>query len=196
MSGTRTVTIDAATWDLHQRALGLLNKMADHPEQGLAFKKMAKSIDKSLQFTDMETAERIQAPILEKLTAAETRLAAMEAERESDKLATQQEKQVRALSDDVDKAAKQFGLTEEGRQKMTVRMQEKGNLDAEAAAAWVAAQQPKARPSESNGAFAPTALNPFGAAEKDDSFELLNRDPVKWQDAEIQKILAEDPLAA
>jgi hypothetical protein len=194
MSGT--VTIDRATWELHQRALGLLNKMADHPESGITFKKMAKAVDKTLQFTDLDMAEKIQAPVLEKLTAAETRLAAMEAEREADKLAREQEKQVRGLTDDVDKAVKQYGLTEEGRQKMTVRMQEKGNLDAEAAAAWVAAQAPKAKPSESNGGFAPAALNLFGSAEKDESMELLHRDPQRWQDAEVAKMIDENPLAA
>jgi hypothetical protein len=194
MSGT--VTVDKSVWELHQRALGLLNKMADHPEQGIAFKKMAKTIDKTLQFTDLDMAERIQAPVLEKLTAAEQRLATMEAEREAEKLAREQEKTLRTLTDDVDRAVKSFGLTEDGRKKMTERMQEKGNLDAEAAAAWVAAQAPKAKPSESNGAFAPSGLNPFGAAEKDDSLAGLHLDPVKWQDSEIQKILMEEPLSA
>jgi hypothetical protein len=194
MSGT--VTVDRATWELHQRALGLLNKMADHPESGISFKKMAKAVDKTLQFTDLDMAERIQAPVLEKLTAAETQLAEIKSEREAEKLAREQEKQVRSLTDDVDKAVKQYGLTDEGRQKMTVRMQEKGNLDAEAAAAWVAAQAPKAKPNEGTGQFAPSAMNLYGSAEKDENFELLNRDPVKWQDAEIAKILAEDPLAA
>jgi hypothetical protein len=196
MSGTRTVTIDAATWELHQRALGLLNKMADHPERGIEFKKMAKSIDKTLQFTDLDMAERIQAPVLEKLTAAEARLAAMETERDAEKLARTNDEQVRTLTADVDKAAKSFGLTEDGRKKMTERMQAKGNLDADAAAAWVASQAPKAKPNEGLGGYQPTALNPFGSAEKDDSVELLHTDPARWQDSEIAKILAEDPLAA
>lgn len=194
MSGS-TVTVDKATWELHQRALGLLNKMADSPDTGIAFKKMAKKIDGTLQFTDLDMAERIQAPVLEKLTATEAALAEMRAERDADKLALAQEKQVRSLTDDVDKAVKTFGLTDEGRAKMTARMQEKGNLDAEAAAAWVASQQPKAKPSESNGAFSPGALNPFGSSEKDDSMAALHTDPIRWQADEITKILAEEPLA-
>jgi hypothetical protein len=194
MSGT--VTVDRATWELHQRALGLLNKMADSPTTGIAFKKMAKTVDGTLQFTDLDMAERIQAPVLEKLTATEAALAEMRAEREADKLAAAQEKQVRSLTDDVDKAVKQFGLTEEGRTKMTTRMQERGNLDAEAAAAWVASQAPKAKPSESNGAFSPGALNPFGASEKDESMAALHQDPVRWQDSQIAAMLAEEPLGA
>jgi hypothetical protein len=193
MSGT--VTIDKATWDIHQRALALLNKMADSSETGIAFKKMAKKVDGTLQFTDLDMAERIQAPVLEQLTATQKQLDDLKTEREAEKLALAQEKQVRSLTEDVDKAVKQFGLTDEGKAKMTARMQEKGNLDAEAAAAWVAAQTPKAKPSESNGAFSP-ALNPFGASEVEESMEALHTDPVRWQAKEIEKMLAEEPLAA
>lgn len=194
MSGT--VVVDKAAWELHQRALALLNKMADHPDQGIAFKKMAKSIDGTLQFNDLDMAERIQAPVLEKLTAAETALATIQAEREAEKADRQTQEHVRTLNADVDTAAKKFSLTEEGRLKMTTRMQEKGNLDAEAAAAWVAAQAPKLKPAGGAGAFGPTGLNPFGASEKDDAVAALHHDPVRWQDNEIAKILAEEPLSA
>ena len=193
MSGT--VTVNRAEWELHQRALKLLNTMADHPERGVEFKRMAKSVDGTLNFADLETADRIQKPLQEKLSATEKRLAELEASRDQDKLEREQRQQVRALNDDVDQAAKRFGLTADGRSKMTARMQEKGNLDAEAAAAWVAAQTPKGSPSEGNGTFAPAALNLFGSAEKDDSMAALHTDPVRWQDAEIHKIMQENPLA-
>jgi hypothetical protein len=188
--------VDDATWSLHQRALALLNKMADHPDEGIAFKRMAKKIDGTLQFTDLDVADRIQAPMLEKLTAAEARIEAMHTEREAEKLAAAQEKQVHSLTEDVEKAVKAFGLTEAGRAKMTERMTAKGNLDADAAAAWVASQEPKAKPSEGNGTFAPSAMNMFGSAEKDDSMASLHHDPIKWQDNEINRILQEEPLGA
>jgi hypothetical protein len=184
------------TWVVHQRALALLNKMADHPETGIAFKKMAKKVDGSLQFADLEMAERVQAPVMEKLSAAEARIAAMEAEREAEKLSRQQEKVLQGLQGDVEKAASAFGLSDEGRKKMTARMQDKGNLDAEAAAAWVASQTPKSKPSAATGAFAPTALNPWGAAKKSDEFAGLHTDPVDWMGQEIEKILEETNLAA
>lgn len=194
MSGANTVTIDRATWDLHQRALGLLNKMADHPDEGIAFKKMAKKIDGTLQFADLDVAERLQKPIVERQTATEARIQAMEEERAAEKLARQEQEHVRTLSSDVDAAVKRFGLTDEGREKMTTRMKEKGNLDAEAAAAWVASQAPKAKPSEGSGAFGPTALNAYGSAEIDETARALHEDPIRWQDAEIAKILAEESL--
>jgi len=184
------------TWALHQRALALLNRMADHPDTGIAFKKMAKKVDGTLQFADLDMAEKIQAPIAEKLTAAEKRLAALEEERQAEKAAREQEKTLAGLKDEVAAAAKKFGLSDEGREKMTLRMQEKGNIDAEAAAAWVAAQQPKAKPASGTGAFAPTALNPWGAAKKDDAFELLHTNPEDWMTQEVEKIMAESDMAA
>jgi hypothetical protein len=193
MSGS--VSVDRATWELHQRALKLLNKMADDPNEGIAFKKMAKKIDGTLQFTDLDIAERVQAPVMEKLTAAEARIAAMEAEREAEKVDRETQKHVTSLTADVDKAAKAFGLTEEGRAKMTARMQEKGSLDADAAAAWVAAQAPRAKPSEGTGAFAPTSAGLFGSAEKDDSLAALHNDPIRWMEDETRKILAEPEAA-
>lgn len=193
MSGT--VTVSRQDWEIHQKALALLNKMADHPDSGISFKKMAKQVDGTLNFTDLELAERIQAPLQAELNTAKETLAAIQAEREAEKLAAQQEKQIHTLTGEVDRAAKAFGLTAEGREKMTQRMTEKGNLDADAAAAWVASQAPKAKPSEGNGAFSP-ALNPFGAAEKDDAVALLHTNPERWQAEEIARILAEEPLSA
>jgi hypothetical protein len=193
MSGT--VTVDAAAWALHQKALALLNKMADHPEKGIDFKKLAKTVDPTLQFTELDTHERLQAPILEKLTATEAALQAIREEREAEKLERQQADTVRKLSGDVDAAVKKFSLTDDGREKMTARMQEKGNLDAEAAAAWVASQTPKAKPSQGTGTFGPSALNAYGSAEKDDAWAELHHDPVRWQDKEIAAFLNEEPLA-
>jgi hypothetical protein len=188
MSGTVTVTKES--WDLHQRALRLLNTMADHPDKGVEFKRLAKAVDGTLQFTDLDMADRIQKPLEEKLTATEAALAKINEEREAEKLAKQQTETVSALNADVDGAVKKFGLTDDGRKKMTERMQEKGNLDAEAAAAWVASQTPKARP-EGVGSFAPSALNLYGSAEKDDNFAALHQDPQRWQDAEISRMLQE-----
>lgn len=187
--------VDDNTWRLHQRALAILNQLADNPDTGSQFKKMAMGVDKSLRFPDLDAAERATAPLTAKLTAAEERIAAMEAAREADKLAQQQEANVRLISADIDSAVKAYGLTDEGREKMTVRMKEKGSLDAEAAAAWVAAQQPKTGPSEGS-AFTSPALNPWGSAEKDDSMEKLHTDPMRWQDEEVAAMLAENPLAA
>lgn len=194
MSGT--ITVSAADWELHKRALALLNKMADDPKKGITFKRLAKEVEPTLQFSDMDMADRIQAPVLEKLTATEAKLAKIEAEREAEKLAREQQEHVGKISADVDTAAAKFGLSDEGKTKMTTRMQEKGSLDAEAAAAWVAAQQPKTGPSEGNGAFASPALNPWGSAEKDDSMERLHTDPIRWMEEEAIKALNENPLAA
>lgn len=188
--------VDDAQWALHQRAMSLLNKMADDPAIGTQFKKLAKQVDGTLRFADLEAAEAAQKPLLEQNKALEQRLAKIEADREDERQRREADTHTRALSDDIEQAARKFGLTDDGREKMKLRMTEKGSLDAEAAAAWVAAQAPKAAPSESSGAFAPAALNLYGSAEKEAQWEQLHTDPIRWQDAEVRKILAENPLAA
>jgi hypothetical protein len=188
--------IDDATWAIHQRALALLNRVADHPQLGTQFKRMAKQVDSTLRFQDIEAADAVQQPIMAELTKAQERIAKLESDREAERVQRETESHMRSLTGDMDTAAKKFGLTDEGVTAMKTRMTEKGSLDAEAAAAWVASQSPRAQPSEATGAFAPAALNLFGSSEKEERWEKLNTNPDAWMTEEIQRALAETPLAA
>jgi hypothetical protein len=188
--------VDEATWAIHQRALALLNKVADHPQLGTTFKRMAKQVDNTLRFQDIEAADTIGQPLMAELTKAQERIAKLETDRESERQQREAESHVRTLTGDIDTAAKKFGLTDEGVSAMKTRMTEKGSLDAEAAAAWVASQSPRARPSDATGAFAPAALNLYGSNEKEERWEKLNTNPDAWMSEEIQRALDENPLAA
>lgn len=194
MSGTseNMVTIDRATLATYQRALGLLNKMADHPEKGTAARRLMSDIEPTLRFPE-NAADAVVAPLRSELESANKKIADLEAARENDRVERETREAESKLRGDMDAAAKTFGLTDEGRAKMEERMRSTASLDAEAAAAWVAAQAPKPQPSAPTPSFAPAAINLFGSAQKsdDESVALLHTNPVAWQDREIAAMLSE-----
>lgn len=87
----------------------------------------------------------------------------------------------------VDKAVREYSLTDEGRAKMLDRMKETGNLsDPDAAAAWVVSKTPPAP--VVGPSWAPQNLdlknNIFGTRD-DERLKALHRDPGKYLDAEL-----------
>lgn len=88
-------------------------------------------------------------------------------------------------------AAKEYNLTDAGREKMLERMKALNSLDAQATAAWVVAQQPKVSPNDNPG-WLPQAANMWGSQEKDDAFEALHANPQKYQDDQLREF-ARDP---
>src|ERR1700753_1478322 len=94
------------------------------------------------------------------------------------------------LRANVDAAAGKFGLTAEGRDKMLERMKSSQSLDAEASAAWVAAQQPKpSAGKESNWLPSKMGLGDVGVAETD--WAAWDKDPIGHADSVIANILNE-----
>jgi len=90
------------------------------------------------------------------------------------------------LAGRIHAAVQEFGLTDSGRAKMLDRMKETGNVhDAAAAAAWVVSQLPKPQTSDLPS-WMPQKANTYGFAEKEDKWESLHRDPVKYLDNELR----------
>lgn len=90
------------------------------------------------------------------------------------------------LSSKIAAAAREYGLTDTGREKMIKRMQETGNAsDPQAAAAWVVSQLPKPEPA-SSPSWLPENSNLFGSQKKDEAFEALHKDPRKYMDDQLR----------
>lgn len=96
-----------------------------------------------------------------------------------------------ALSQKIDAASREFGLTDSGREKMINRMKETGNVsDAQAAAAYVVSQMPKVAPTNTP-TWLPQESNLFGSSKKEERWESLHNDPRKYLDDQLREFVAD-----
>lgn len=175
---------------IKNKAVALLDRMISDPKDGLAMKRRIKELVPDANFPELSMIDTASAPLMEKLEAAEKANKTL-----ADRLDSWEQKQNNSreegeLQSQLDGIRKQYGFTAEGMQKVIDRMKAKNNPDAESAAAWVASQERKAKP-VTDSALLPSAMNLFGSNTADESWESLNRDPVKWADQELVKMINE-----
>lgn len=188
------VAIPAADHDVLKKSHALFAKLWDDPTHGLGVKKATKALDPSIRVPEIDVAEPLLAPIRTELenersqrTTLEERFAKLEQERDEDK-------QVAILQRDLDKAQKQYRLTDEAMAEARKLMVDGRASTPEAAAAIIVANIEPARPMTGTN-FGPTDANILhingDAAADDDSTRRLHNDPVRWLDTEVPKIIAE-----
>jgi hypothetical protein len=157
MSDDDTVTMTKAEATALQNAYGMLNKLYNHPDKAMEFKKLAK--EAGYKVPELDTLEKVTKPIEEKfetVTAENKKLKERLDKWENDNLSLKEET---ALKAQLDTVRKQFSLNDEGMQKVIDRMKAKNNPDVEAAAAFVLSQEPKAKPTTNTHNFAQGKFN-------------------------------------
>ena len=128
------------------------------------------------------------APLKAENAALKERLDKMEASRAAEKDESEKRAAQINLESALAKARQDYNLTDEGFDKMVSRMKETGNYaDADAAAAWVASKTPPAAPK--GPTWRNQDLNLFGSKDKDEALVKLHRDPVGYQDDQIEEFL-------
>jgi hypothetical protein len=153
MSEEDTVTMTKSEAASLQNAYNMLNKLYNHPDKSMDFKKLAR--DAGFKVPEVETLERFTKPYDEKMTGLEKKNKEL-SERldkwENETLSTKEEAKLR---EQLDSARKEYSLSDEGMAKVIARMKEKNNPDVEAAAAFVLSKEPKAKPTTNTHNFAP-----------------------------------------
>lgn len=191
MASDEMVEISKEQLETYQRGATLLEKLWGKME----VKRWAKEAMPDLKIPEIDLVEQATGPINEKLSAYEERAKKLEETIEADRKAREEEKQTLSITQQLEKVRKDYSLTDEGLQKVVDRMKEKGNPDVEAAAAYIVSKQPKPEPVAPSG-LAPEGFNIFGTQERDDTWEKLHQNPMRWFDNEVAKILAEPDQAA
>ena len=175
-----------------QRARALVDRLwNDKTQFGADFRKAAKEMYPDINTPDEQVAiaaAPLKAEVDDlkgKLQSALDRIAARE--KADEDLRVENDLAVKITS-----AANEYGLTDSGRDKMMQRMKETGNVsDPQAAAAWVVSQLPKPAPSDTPS-WLPQKADLFGSAERNERWEKLHRDPIKYFDDELRE-WARDP---
>lgn len=173
------------------RAKSLLDRLWADGDLGPSVRRKAKEMFPDISLPE-DTAEPIVAPVKAEVEALKTKLSdALEriSKREQADEAVKTEAE---LSKKLSNARSAYNLTDSGFEKMVARMKETGNYsDADAAAAWVVAQTPKPKPSDSPS-WLPKSSNLFGSQKKDEQWESLHKDPLKYMDDQLRQF-ASDP---
>lgn len=173
-----------------KRTEALLNKMWNHPKKGLAFKREVKELIPEANIPELDTIDTVARPFEDKIAKQDEEIKKLTERLEAREKAEDERKEENNLTESLSKARKKFGLTDEGFEKAVSRMREMKNLDAEAAAAWVASQEKKAKPVGGSG-IGPQAMNLYGSKTQDENYKELNLDPQGWADREIEKMINE-----
>ena len=169
------------------RAQELLEQLWGDPDVGEKVRRAAKAKFPDAKILD-DVVDPFVAPLKAENVALTERLDKMEAARAAEKDEAEKRAAQVNLEQALAKARQDYNLTDEGFDKMVARMKETGNYaDADAAAAWVASKTPPAAP------VGPTwrsqDLNLFGSHDKDEALVKLHRDPIGFQDDQIEEFL-------
>lgn len=140
-----------------RNAHAMLNKLYNHPDKAMEFKKLAK--EAGYKVPELDTIERVTKPYDEKIDGIldeNKKLKERLDKWESDNLNAKEEK---ALSKQLSAIQKEYGFSDEGMQKVIARMQEKKNPDVEAAAAFVKSKEPKPQITTNSNNFSGSKFN-------------------------------------
>jgi hypothetical protein len=175
--------------DALTRGQNLLNKMWNDPKTGMAFKKKVKEFVPDAKIPELDIVDGATAPIFAELEEQKKANKTLADRLDNWETSQKNSKEESELQTQLDAIRKQYSFTPEGMQKVVDRMKEKNNPDADAAAAWVAAQERKARPV--TPAFSKTDLNLYGASTIDESMKELHTNPERWAVNEMEIMLNE-----
>lgn len=173
-----------------QRGQALLDKLWNDPKGGTAFKKRVKEIIPDAKIPELDIVDEATAPLVAALEEQKKANKSIADRLDNWEKSQKDSKEESELQSQLDSVRKTYGFTADGMDKLITRMKEKNNPDAEAAAAWVAAQERKAKPISSSN-IGPSALNLYGTSTEDDTWAALNKNPEKWFDNEVATMLNE-----
>ncbi len=192
MSGT--VEISASDLALYRKAVGLLNQLTTDKTSGMQVQRKLKEFDPSLNLPGIDVGDAVVAPIREELSATQAQIKALQDERAAEKLEAKNSQMERGLRDSIGRAQAKYKLSQEATDNLVKFMHDKGVADAEIAAPAYLETLPKPPAPIKPNAFAPQHSHLFGTGDdrgSDENIAALHRDPVKWFDSEVMKILNE-----
>jgi len=171
------------------RSKELIDTLWNDGEVGKKIQAAAKA-----KWNDVKTTEDMISPIVEphlvKLRAMEEKYERILEERLEEKRANEDERVKVKLEEQLEKARRDYNLTEEGFNQMIDRMKSTGNYsDAEAAAAYVASKAPPAK--VAGPTWAPQDLDLFGSKNRNDALVELHRDPMGYMDSQLTEFVAD-----
>lgn len=194
-----TVEISASDLAAYKKAMSLLDKLTGDKDTGLNIQRKLKEIDPSLNLPGIDVGDAVVRPIKEELTSTQARLDALIAERDAERKAAAEAKLEGGLRDSIGRAQAKYKLSQEATDNLVKFMHEKGVADAEVAAPAFIETLPKPPAPIKPNSYSPMNAHLFGAGDdrgSDENIAALHRDPVKWFDAEVAKIMNEADQAA
>jgi hypothetical protein len=173
------------------RAAELLEQLWSDGEIGEKVRRAAKA-----KFPDAKIIDDTVAPFVAPLRAENVmlreRLDKIEKARAEERMAWEEHSAKTMIEQAIDKARRDYSLTEDGIDKAVARVKEMGvsgdvGVAVDAAAAWVASKTPPTAPA--GPTWRSQDLDFFGTKNADEARAELHRNPVKYQDDQIEAFL-------
>jgi hypothetical protein len=173
------------------RAAELLEQLWSDGEIGEKVRRAAKA-----KFPDAKIIDDTVAPFVAPLRAENVmlreRLDKIEKARAEERMAWEEHSAKTMIEQAIDKARRDYSLTEDGIDKAVARVKEMGvsgdvGVAVDAAAAWVAYKTPPTAPA--GPTWRSQDLDLFGTKNADEARAELHRNPVKYQDDQIEAFL-------
>jgi hypothetical protein len=197
MSGSNNeqVTVDRGTYELFSRASGLLDNLLKNPKTARDAERLVREINPNASFPASDLAESYLAPVRDALDATNKKLAETSENFAEYKKKQEEEAQIAAFTDRLNKAATKYGFDEKRREAVLKRMAEQNNPDLEAAAAYIYDAEPKPGPVNPKSAdrYIPGPVDIYGVNSKDERWKDLHDNQDKfWRDV-VDDVLANPP---
>lgn len=155
--GENTVTMSSEEANALRSAHMLLNKLYNHPDKSMDFKHLLRETGHKVP--ELDVVDQVVKPRDEKLSSLESEMKKLREERDAERKAAKDKQDEDDLRGTLDSVRKEYGFDEEKMSKVMSRMKEKNNMDAEAAAAWVASKEPKPKLSTASHNFGPSSFD-------------------------------------
>ena len=186
--------ITQAQLDVLTRNSKLLESLTGDKDVGIATQKKLQQIDPSLRFPNLEISETVTAPLRAELNDTKAALKRIEDERKAEREAAANAAAESKVRDSISRAQAKHKLSQEATDNLLKFMTDKGIADAEIAAPAFLETLPKPPAPIAPSAYTPQYAQLFGTGDNmgsDENIASLHRDPVKWFDQEVGRIMAE-----
>jgi hypothetical protein len=172
-----------------QRGKQLLDRLWNDPEEGMAFKEKVRKIIPNASIPELDIVKTATKPLTERLSRQEEENKALKDRLDKWEQRSKDSDEETKISQMLEEVRSKFHFTDAGMEKVVSRMREKSNPDAEAAAAWVASQEKKAKPITTG--ISSSNLNLYGSNKEEESYKELNLNPEKWAVEQMEQMMNE-----
>jgi hypothetical protein len=189
---SETVEVSKTELDTLRRAYGLLDKLWNDPKQGMQIKKAAKEAVPSLHVPDLELVSQVSSANEAKFKELEDNNKQLTERLEKFQSELREKDEDTRLRDSIGKVRKDFGLTDEGLDKVVSLMKERNLGDVEAAAALWSRQQPAPTKPVTAPNYLPASLDITKQFGPEEEWKQWLADPMKKFDNVVAEVIAEN----
>jgi exonuclease VII large subunit len=173
----------------------VMNKLWSHPKYGLETKQRVAELDPAMTAPELPIIAQVTKPVNDAIKTLSEKLDSVVTRLDTREKTEKDRAEENDLQSKLERAKKDYRLTDDGMKKVVEYMKEHNVADPLAAAARVTDLEPKAKPTRASS-FGPSPANLFGSRTQDTQWEKLHTDPDGFFNDTVEQVLSEFSDAA